>query len=129
MNCVKSLRPLIGSAVGGVLLYCFALGGYGQQAVERYIPIGRSPGLSGSYTYTGKIRDVDNRTRALEVREHGNRYAVHITADTRIWLDRSKYRRPNLVGTFNDCRKGRRVEIKFTDAQRDTAEWVKIESR
>lgn len=100
-----------------------------QYAFERYIPIGQSPGMSEKYTYIGKIRAVDTQTRALEVREKGVRYAVNITGSTKIWLDRSKSRRQNQAGSLKDCRKGRRVEIKFTDANRDTAAWIKVESR
>lgn len=127
MNGLQSKRPI--TVAFATILFLLALNVQAQRASERYIPIGQSPGMSKSYTYTGKIRAVDTKVHALEVREEGTRYSVLITPTTQIWLDRSKYRRENLKGAFSDCRKGRRVEIKFTDASKDKAEWVKIESK
>lgn len=100
-----------------------------QAATERYIPIGQSPGMSQTYTYMGKIRSVNKKAQTLEVRDAGEKHTIKITPATKIWLDRSKRRRETLDGTFKDCRSGRRVEIKYTDAGRQVAEWVKIEKR
>ncbi len=100
-----------------------------QSATERYIPIGQSPGLSQRYTYTGKIKKQDQKARAVVVSDGGERRAVSVTPATKIWLDRSKRGRETRDGSFEDCRKGRRVEIKYADANRQVAEWIKVESR
>ena len=53
---------------------------------------------------------------------------MKITDKTRIWLDRSKLKQPNVTGGFADLQKGRRVEVKYEDpAQREVADWVKVE--
>jgi hypothetical protein len=53
---------------------------------------------------------------------------VGITDQTRIWLDRTKLKQPNLTGSFTDLRKGRRVEVKYQDPERrEVADWVKVE--
>ena len=52
---------------------------------------------------------------------------VKVTAKTYIWLDRSKIKQTNLKGAFSDLQKGRRVEVKYLDSNRQVAEWVKVE--
>lgn len=97
----------------------------GQKETERYIPIGRSPGLSAKYTYLGVIEAVDARAQTISIT--GDR-TVKISADTRIWLDRSRLKQTSLPGTFADLQPGRKIEIKFQDPERrQLAEWVKVE--
>jgi hypothetical protein len=102
---------------------------FGQKATERYIPIGRSPGLSEEQTSIGEIVEVEAEPRTITVAgREGHRYTVSITDETLIWLDRTPIRKTNLSGTFEDLRKGRRVEVKYKDPQRrELAEWVKVE--
>ena len=52
-----------------------------------------------------------------------------MTADTRIWLDRSKVRRENLVADYSDCKAGLKVELIHVRDNENVADWVKIESR
>lgn len=57
------------------------------------------------------------------------RYTVSVPDRTRIWLDRSRQRQTNLTGTFEDLRVGRRVEVKYRDAeQKKQIHWIKIEA-
>ncbi|MDH3642727.1 MAG: hypothetical protein OES38_11570 [Gammaproteobacteria bacterium] len=105
---------------------------HANPATERYVPIGKSPGMSGKYTHTGRIMKVDERSHTLTIRtDSRDRYEVHLLPQSQIWLDRSKARRSSREGGFEDCRKGRRVEIKYVDGGRDTmaVDWIKIESR
>jgi len=114
----------------GVLIATFGitLHAHGQKATERYIPLGQSPGVSQRLTSIGEIADVDEPKRTVTIVEPGARRTVSITAATRIWLDRTKIKQPSLTGTFSDLQRGRRVEVKFQDAERrQTAEWVKVE--
>ena len=105
-------------------------GARGHQATERYIPIGKSPGLSGQSTYLGTIGDVDVERRTIG---RGDTWSATVTAETRVWLDRSKQRKSNLNGTFEDLKRGCRVEVKYVGADRSRksgpAEWIKIEPR
>jgi len=101
----------------------------GHPATEPYIPIGQSPGLSGVETYIGRIRRVDDDAQVLTVEsESGERGTIRITSRTGLWLDRSKRGRPPEVASFDDCRRGRRIEARFYRGSRE-ADWVKIESR
>lgn len=119
-----SLRS--GSLVVAALLWGAAPLG-AQEATERFIPIGQSPGISGTAAYLGEVIAVDPARRTVTVRGPSGDRTVAVTARTRIWLDRSAARQPNLTGAFADVAVGRRVEVKYEDAERrERADWIKL---
>jgi hypothetical protein len=100
---------------------------HSQEATERFIPIGESPGLSGKHTMLGEIQAVDNEGRTLTVAANGQTYSVAVTTFTRIWIDRSQQQQPALTGTLADCRRGLQVEVKLEDDEQErVADWIKI---
>jgi hypothetical protein len=101
---------------------------HGQKSTEQYIPIGKSPGLSGKYTSIGLLTAVDARARTITVADSAGPKTLKLTDTTRIWLDRSKLRKSSISGKFADLVKGRRVEAKYEHPDRkNVAEWVKVE--
>jgi hypothetical protein len=103
---------------------------YGQKATEIFIPLGKSPGLSGKYTTIGKIDTVNAQDQAITMTDSSGSYTIKITERTQIWLDNSKLKSTNRKGTFADLRKGLLAEVKYEDnARRDkgVAEWIKIQ--
>ena len=56
-------------------------------------------------------------------------HSVRVSERTRIWLDHGHTSQPNQPGTLKECRPGRRVEIKYADAEREVADWIKVEAR
>ena len=97
---------------------------HGHKATEIFIPLGQSPGLSSKYTYVGKIDDIDKQQRTI----NAGGLTVKITDTTKVWLDLTKLKRTNQVGSFADLKQGQRVEIKYLDPDRkQVAEWVKVE--
>ncbi len=122
---ISKVTSGIGVASTLVLVAAFAIV-QAHPASERYIPIGQSPGISGKYSYIGIITDMDEARQTIGISESGAKFDVQITEETQIWLDRTKSRK--MLGRYEDCRLGSRVEIKFVDAElRDIAEWIKIE--
>lgn len=99
-----------------------------QKATEQFIPIGQSPGLSGKATVIGTVEAIDAAARTMTVNAGATSYRCALTDRTRIWIDRSAQRLSATTGRLADLQKGRRVEVKFTDATRKTAEWVKVEA-
>lgn len=98
-----------------------------QEATERYIPVGQSPGISGVYTDLGTVSDVDPEGRTISVEHEGGSRTIRVSSDTRIWLDRSRLRQVNAVGTFSDLVVGRTVEIRYEDLEtREAADWIKV---
>jgi hypothetical protein len=57
-----------------------------------------------------------------------HRETITISPITRIWLDRSKNKKSNIVASFDDIKIGRDVEVMHGHENENTAIWVKIES-
>lgn len=89
---------------------------HAQKSTELYIPIGRSPGLSAQgKTITGTVTKVDGDT--ITVGAH----TIRVTADTKIFLDRSAVKKISSYGSRSDIKLGAFVESY-------TSEWLKIRS-
>jgi hypothetical protein len=104
---------------------------HGQEATERFIPLGQSPGVSGKTTLIGSVGTVDSNAKSLAVQSSAGAaaQAVKLTPTTRIWLDRSAAGQSAVAGTMADLRPGRRVEVKFADERnRSAAEWIKVDA-
>lgn len=98
-----------------------------QRETERFIPIGRSPGVSGVTSVIGTIEAADTTGMTIRVAAPSGSVAVRFTSATDIWLDRSEQRQTALVGGRGDLVVGRRVEVKFVDPQRrEVADWIKV---
>ena len=107
---------------------CAGMPAGAQRATERYIPIGKSPGVSQANGLIGTIDSVSVVQRTITIEGPGERRTAAITPKTRIWLDRSRLRQSNVNAAFEDLRRGRRVEVKYLDPDRRIADWVKIEA-
>lgn len=99
---------------------------HAQQATERYIPIGESPGVSASRSIIGTIAEVDPAAYEMTVRGRDELKTVKMTGATRYYLDRTKYKRSNQTTNLGYCKVGQRVEVKLNE--RGIADWVKIET-
>ena len=102
---------------------------YGQKSTEIFIPIGKSPGLSGKYSVIGKIVSIGITTRILTISGKDGEHTARITEKTKIWLDRSEAMTGNEGGSVADCRRGRLCEVKYVyedKTRTDEAEWIKI---
>lgn len=112
------------------LLFAFALLNpvvtVGQQATEVYIPIGKSPGVSGVSSVIGTVRKVDYAAHTLVVRSTQKIVTVEMDTQTDYYLDRSDRRLSNSTGDMYDCKVGRTIEVKLADD--GTADWVKIDA-
>ncbi|MGI9234826.1 MAG: hypothetical protein ACR2RD_14425 [Woeseiaceae bacterium] len=114
------------------LLLCVALVSpvaMSQQTTEQFIPIGKSPGISGEYSYVGVIVAVDAENHTIEVQSDQGTKAIRIAEDTRLWLDRSKAKRTNSKASYDDCEVGVTVEVMYVYDDKATADWIKIESK
>ncbi|HSG81760.1 MAG TPA: hypothetical protein VLC48_05910 [Gemmatimonadota bacterium] len=111
-----------------IAMLCWTSLANGQEMTERYIPIGQSPGISGEYSYIGQLQSVDAQNRTITVEDAGVTRIIKVTEKTRIWLDRSKQRMTNIVGSMDDLRTGVRVEVMYVDyAKKEAANWIKVE--
>ena len=100
----------------------------GQKATEQFIPIGKSPGLSGEYTKIGTLDEASAQAQSLTMSDASGSYTVRVAETTRIWLDKSGLKSPNEVGTFSDLKPGRMVEVKYKNNDPESElEWIKVQ--
>jgi len=117
----------------GVLLALPASALFAQYTTEEFVPIGASPGVSNIYSIIGKIATVNQENGSLTVSDSsGVTYLVTNLKGVSIWLDRSKVKGKNEVGSLADLQPGRTVEVKYkgdpaTRGTSLTADWVKVE--
>ena len=111
-----------------IALLCAVSGAHASKATDRYIPIGRSPGLSGKYTSIGTITEVSASEQTMTMADSTGSHTMQISKQTRIWLDRTGLKQSNTTGSFADLQKGRRIEVKYLDHdRRQKADWIKVE--
>jgi hypothetical protein len=104
-----------------------------QKATELYIPIGKSPGISGKCSMVGTIDSAYVGNHILYMHNSTsdayNSYTVKITDETKIYLDKSGLKKSNQVGSFADCKQGAYCEVLYeshTRKESGEAEWIKI---
>jgi hypothetical protein len=101
-----------------------------QRATELFIPIGKSPGISGVCSMTGTIDSAYTSDHMLKMStSSGENYGVQITDETKIYLDRSILKQTNKIGTYSDCKVGAYCEVLYESHTRKDygeAEWIKI---
>lgn len=99
-----------------------------QQTTERFIPIGQSPGISGKLSMLGTVHAFDASSGNLQVDGTDGRKTYRLTAQTRIWIDRSATRQASLVGDRGDLASGRLVEVMHRRDDPQLADWIKLEA-
>jgi len=119
----------VGSVLGVIVVMLAVLPpAWGQKATEQFIPLGQSPGLSLRSTYVGAVTAIDTRTKTITLAAPAGGQTATINERTSIWLDRSRLKQANVVGSFADLRIGQKMEVKFAEpAGQKFAEWIKVE--
>jgi len=119
-------KRILTGCVGWAVFMLVTGTAHGQQATERYIPIGKSPGVSSDESFIGTITDIDYAIHRMEVTGPEGRISVNPAESTRYYLDRTKRKMTNQTATFQDCEVGLKVEIKVKAD--GSVDWIKIES-
>jgi len=116
--------------VAGALVVALLAGAsvaFAQRATERFIPLGQSPGASGTLTSIGTIVAVDREAQRISLEGPTGRVTVALQDSTSIWIDRHNQGLSAATGSFADCHVGRMAEVKYADPDtRQVAEWVKL---
>jgi hypothetical protein len=100
-----------------------------QTMTEIYIPLGKSPGVSGKYSLIGRVESFNMIDSSMTIMLNtGSRKNMIITSVCDIYLDKSKLRLRNKKGYCADIKKGLLVEAKYFDNKPDRPiEWLKIQ--
>lgn len=118
-----------GTGLATVLLIALLAGtAQAQQSTERFIPIGFSPGVSNVSSFIGPVTAVDGSAQTFSLLVDGEARTLSVTAETRIWLDRSKVRKTNIDAGFGDIQPGRVIEVRYDTEDPEMAVWVKIQA-
>lgn len=113
----------------GLLLVLPALT-HAQQAMEMYIPIGASVGVSNISSIIGKVATVDQQNKTFTVNNASGTSTIAVPDKTPVWQDRSKAGGTNQIGSVTDLKAELTVEVKYQESTLGpslTAEWIKIE--
>lgn len=101
-----------------------------QKATELYIPIGKSPGISGVSSMIGTIDSVAASEHTVYMHgSKGGSYEAKLNDETKIYLDKSTLKETNQMGSYADCKEGVYCEILYkshTRKESGVAEWIKI---
>ena len=104
---------------------------HAQQAMEMYIPIGESVGVSNITTIIGKVVAFDVQNKTFSLSDASGTTTIAVPDGVPVWLDRSHAAGgTNQLGSLSDLKPELRVEVKYREESREpllTAEWVKVE--
>ena len=100
-----------------------------QTMTEIYIPLGKSPGVSGKYSLIGRVESFIMLDSSMTIMLNtGSRKNMIINSVCDIYLDKSTLRLSNKKGYCADIKKGLLVEAKYFDNKPDRPiEWLKIQ--
>jgi len=78
---------------------------HAQKETELFIPIGKSPGVSGKYSLMGRIDAVNMSDSTVTIKQDaGGKTTIRITATCAIYLDKSKLKLSNKKGYCADIK-------------------------
>jgi hypothetical protein len=98
-----------------------------QRTTEQFIPLGKSPGVSGIMAYMGTLSGVNPTAKTVTISGPQGEITLQVTASTWIWLDRASQRRPTTAGKLTDLKVGWTAEVKYLDPEKKKgAEWIKV---
>ena len=123
------MRHQITSVAVLAVALAFGVSSHAHPATEQYIPIGKSPGVSGKYTMMGVVQSVDRASNTVTVSGSKGAKSYRVDEKTRIYVDRNRWKLTNLKGSYRDCEAGVTVEIMYRHGDDSVAEWIKIEAQ
>jgi hypothetical protein len=102
-----------------------------QKLTEVFIPLGKSPGVSGKMTTVGKVEDIRRGSYAMTITQSDKSNAtIKAETSTVIYLDRSNLTQPSTTGKWEDIRPGLMIEAKYKDeSKRGPIEWIKVQMK
>ena len=133
---MKSSVKLIGQSVfmrlviSGAILLLISMTAQAQKETEVFIPIRKSPGISGKFSLIGNVQTVNTKDSVITIKtERAEEIkTIKIHAGTSIYLDKSSLKQTNQKGSLPDIKQGLMVEIKFKDNKATgPCEWIKVQ--
>jgi len=100
---------------------------HAQKETEVFIPIGKSPGVSGKYSMICKVEMVKANDSIMTIRQESGVMNLKMTEQTKIYLDKSKLKLQNKKGVLADIKPGITMEVKYVDNKpSNPVDWIKL---
>ncbi len=100
---------------------------HAQKETEVFIPIGKSPGVSGKYSMICKVETIKVSDSIMAIRQESGNMNLKMTEQTKIYLDKSKLKLQNEKGTWSDIKPGMTMEVKYVDNKPgNPVDWIKV---
>ena len=126
MNWIKKIANVRIAVAVAILLVSSACV-QAQKSTEVFIPIGKSPGVSGKYSVMGKVDQLRYTDSTLTIQEPSGFKSIRVNSSTEIYLDKSRLKQSNKMGSWSDVKSGLTAEVKYTDNKPGApAEWIKL---
>ena len=101
---------------------------HAQKETEVFIPIGKSPGVSGKYSMICKVEMVKTKDSVMTINQESGVMNLNLTEQTKVYLDKSKLKLQNTKGTLADIKPGRTMEVKYVDNKpNNPVDWIKVQ--
>ena len=110
-----------------VWIYSFS---HAQKSTEVYIPVGKSPGISGKYSTIGRVEAINltDSTITITIAGELGSHSIKCAKDTKIWVDKTTIKQFNKGGNLIDIKIGSIIETKYKGNKSDASvEWIKIQ--
>jgi len=97
-----------------------------QKSAELYIPIGKSPGVSGEHSVLGTVEDIDLQDSTITISTETASTTISIKGRPEVMMDYSHLKQPNEMGSLTDIPEGATVELKYEHNKPDEpVDWIK----
>ena len=127
---MRTIKTILKNKKPGLLiliLCAFTFGLHAQKETEVFIPIGKSPGVSGKYSVMGKVEISRALDSTVAIRQEAGVKNIRMTKDTKIYLDKSKLKLQNKKGSWADIKPGMITEVKYIDNKPgNPVDWIKL---
>ena len=120
---LKNRKPWLLTVILCAFTFCL----HAQKETEVFIPIGKSPGVSGKYSMVCKVEMVKTNDSIMTIRQESGVMNLEMTEQTKVYLDKSKLKLKNEKGTLADIKPGMTMEVKYVDNKPgNPVDWIKL---
>jgi hypothetical protein len=125
---MKTAMHFIMKLICAGILFCISNDLFAQKETEVFIPVGKSPGVSGTYSVIAKVETINLQDSIITLRRDTGIISIRISPGTDVYLDKSKLKLTSTKGACSSIKPGMLVEVKFVDNKpTGQIEWCKVQ--
>ena len=113
--------------LSAIIICAFSFCLHAQKETEVFIPIGKSPGVSGKYSMICTVQTIQMNDSIMTIKQDSGNMNLMITEQTKVYLDKSRLKLQNKKGTVADIKPGMTMEVKYIDNKPgNPIDWIKV---